>query len=426
MTTQCTLDPDQLFQVIDQSAPLSPLQQKLFAARETIEAWFDKAWQQTYPPITSSVDLRNAGYKLAPIDTNLFPAGFNNLHQDSYPRASELFKACLQDKYASVTKILIIPENHTRNEFYNTNLAYLRDIISRAGFEVRIGSLSDDISESMTLPVKDDLQPILLEPMRRREGTLFLDDFVPEFILLNNDLSAGIPDLLLKVTQPIRPLSSLGWAKRLKSHHFMHYKNIVDEFSQQVDCDPWLLAPLFLNCGTVNFMKREGENCIFHNAEILFEKIKQKYAEYNIKQDPYIIIKADSGTYGMGVMAIKDPNEIYELNRKGRTNMAKSKSGQSISQVILQEGVYTTETMPGMSSGAEPVVYMFGPHVIGSFYRMHEKKGADQVLNTPGMTFKSMAPLAADGPPHFYAYSVVARLAAMAAAYELAEAENVS
>jgi glutamate--cysteine ligase len=29
---------------------------------------------------STSVDLRNAGFKLAPVDTNLFPGGFNNLN----------------------------------------------------------------------------------------------------------------------------------------------------------------------------------------------------------------------------------------------------------------------------------------------------------------------------------------------------------
>ena len=29
---------------------------------------------------TRSVDLRNSGFKLAPVDTNLFPGGFNNLN----------------------------------------------------------------------------------------------------------------------------------------------------------------------------------------------------------------------------------------------------------------------------------------------------------------------------------------------------------
>ena len=37
--------------------------------------------------VLRSVDLRNAGFKLAPVDTNLFPGGFNNLNQDFLPLA---------------------------------------------------------------------------------------------------------------------------------------------------------------------------------------------------------------------------------------------------------------------------------------------------------------------------------------------------
>ena len=45
-----------------------------------IEAWFRSQWRKAPAPLYASVDLRNAGYKIAPVDTNLFPAGFNNLN----------------------------------------------------------------------------------------------------------------------------------------------------------------------------------------------------------------------------------------------------------------------------------------------------------------------------------------------------------
>ena len=39
------------------------------------------------PAFYGSVDLRNAGYKLAPVDMNLFPGGFNNLSEEMLPAA---------------------------------------------------------------------------------------------------------------------------------------------------------------------------------------------------------------------------------------------------------------------------------------------------------------------------------------------------
>ena len=41
--------------------------------RDDIESWLADQWQLTTAPITSSVDIRNAGFKVAPIDTNIFP-----------------------------------------------------------------------------------------------------------------------------------------------------------------------------------------------------------------------------------------------------------------------------------------------------------------------------------------------------------------
>jgi hypothetical protein len=47
---------------------------KILEATPAIERWFRLEWQEHTPPFYCSVDLRNAGFKLAPVDTNLFPA----------------------------------------------------------------------------------------------------------------------------------------------------------------------------------------------------------------------------------------------------------------------------------------------------------------------------------------------------------------
>ena len=47
-----------------------------------IEQWFRSKWLDQEAPFYASVDLRNSGFKISPVDTNLFPAGFNNLNPD--------------------------------------------------------------------------------------------------------------------------------------------------------------------------------------------------------------------------------------------------------------------------------------------------------------------------------------------------------
>jgi hypothetical protein len=63
------------------TGPLQALERRMLEATPQIERWFRLEWQDHTPPFYGSVDLRNAGFKLAPVDTNLFPGGFNNLSE---------------------------------------------------------------------------------------------------------------------------------------------------------------------------------------------------------------------------------------------------------------------------------------------------------------------------------------------------------
>ena len=116
--------------------------------------------------------------------------------------------------------------------------------------------------------------------------------------------------------------------------------------------------------------------------------------------------------------------------------MSASKGGQTITQVIIQEGVYTFETWGESQQVAEPVVYMVDHFVVGGFYRVHTTRGDNENLNAPGMYFEPLAfadsccnpdpSKAPDANPNrFYAYGVIARLALAAAAREAAETKKV-
>lgn len=409
------------------SGPLFELEQILLDKQASIENWFRQQWRQTPPSFYCSVDLRNAGFKLAPVDTNLFPAGFNNLNPDFLPLAIQAAQNILEQYFPGCLRLLLIPENHTRNTFYFESLATLQAILTKAGYEVRIGSMAKEINEpqEITLPSGKKL---LLEPLIRQNNRVGVAGFSACVVILNHDMSDGIPDILQNIEQTIIPSPLLGWANRLKSTHFTHYQHITDEFAQLVSIDPWLINPLFDSCESINFLKREGEDLLIEKVNTLLKKVGEKYQQYGIKHKPYIVIKADAGTYGMGVMTVKDASEIGQLNRKQRTRMSASKGNQEITQVIIQEGVYTFETIGEEQAVAEPVVYMIGPHVIGGFYRVHTDRGIDENLNAPGMHFQPLAfvencnnpnHLKKDCPQNrFYAYGVIARLALLAAARE--------
>lgn len=409
--------------------PLHYIEEEILNKIATIEAWFRQRWQETPPPITSSVDLRHAGFKLAPVDTNLFPAGFNNLNPDFFPLCIQAVQSVLVEISPTCLKILIIPENHTRNQFYVQSLIVLRDIFAKAGFVVRIGSLDPTVTVPTEL-IAENGQRILIEPIERRASSLGLADFNPCLILLNNDMSTGVPEILHGLRQPIQPNPMLGWASRLKSSHFNFFNQVATEFAELIDMDPWLINPMFSAVDGIDFMAQDGIDVLAKEADKLLVAIREKYAAYGIAEKPFIAIKADNGTYGMSVMMVHDSSELLQLNRKKRTKMASSKGSQKVSKVILQEGVYTFETMPD-GSVAEPVVYMIGQFVVGGFYRVHQGRGKDDNLNSPGMHFEPLAfdqacntPRqdleAVDSPNRFYAYGVIARLAALAAAREAA------
>src|SRR4029079_2720170 len=110
----------------------------LAGQRTTIESWFETKWREVPPPFYASVDLRNAGFKLAPIDTNLFPAGFNNLNPQFDALCGQALQIAIERVCPTAKGIMLVPENHTRNKFYLENVATLQGLIRRAGFNVRI------------------------------------------------------------------------------------------------------------------------------------------------------------------------------------------------------------------------------------------------------------------------------------------------
>ena len=411
------------------NGPLLELEQRILDAMPRIEYWLRTQWLEHGTPFYASVDLRNAGFKLAPVDTNLFPGGFNNLNPDFLPLSVQAAMSAVEKVCPEAQRFMLVPENHTRNTFYLQNVAALTNILRQAGLTVRIGSISPEITEVTRLPLPHGGE-LVLEPVKRVGNRLVLDGFDPCAILLNNDLSAGIPDILQGLEQSLIPPLHAGWAVRRKSRHFAAYARVARDFAELIGIDPWLVDPMFASCGMINFHESIGEDCLASQVSDLLSRMSAKYREYGVEQDPFVIVKADAGTYGMGIMTVKSPDDVRGLHRKQRNKMSVVKEGLQVQEVIIQEGVYTFESIN--EAVAEPVVYMMDHYVLGGFYRVHTGRGIDENLNAPGMHF---VPLAFDtacslpdcagrpdaAPNRFYAYGVIARLALLAAAIELEE-----
>jgi glutamate--cysteine ligase len=408
------------------AGPLQDLEQRFLQRMPDIERWLRTQWQEHTVPFYASVDLRNAGFKLAPVDTNLFPGGFNNLNPAFLPLCVQAIQTAVERVCPDARGVLLIPENHTRNTFYLQNVAALVGILRQAGMNVRLGSLLPELAGAMTVELPGG-GSVTLEPIVRSGRRVGVKDFDPCMVLLNNDLSAGAPAILQNVDQRIAPPPEAGWYNRRKSHHFAAYHDVARTFSEMLGIDPWLLEPYFASCGEIDFQERSGEECLASNVAAMLHRIGKKYEEYGIAEKPFVIVKADAGTYGMGIMTVRDAADVIGLNRKQRNKMAVVKEGLAVSSVIIQEGVPTYESIH--EAIAEPVVYMIDRFVVGGFYRVHTSRGKDENLNAPGAQFVPLAfetPCIPDlagpvgcPPNRFYAYGVVARLAQLAAAIEV-------
>ena len=411
------------------TGPINELEQRILDSMPAIERWFRLEWMEHTPTFYSAVDVRNAGFKLAPVDTNLFPAGWNNLTPAMLPLAVQAAMASIEKICPEARNLLIVPENNARNTFYLSNLAQLRRIFHMAGLNVRIGSISPDITKSTTLALPDG-DSITLEPVVRTQGRLGVKDFDPCTILLNNDLGSGVPGILEDLYgQYLLPPLHAGWSIRRKSTHSKCYEEVSKRFGKLIGVDPWLINPLFDKSVGVDPSSDAGLQSLQEGVDALLGKVKKRYKEYGIKQKPFVVLKADNSNHGMGAITLHDAKALTRQHFKPRSATHSTKQAPALYDLILQEGVMTNERLN--DAVAEPVVYMMDRYVVGGFYRVHAQRGVDEPLSVPGSSY---VPLAfaesthlpqpgvrpgASAPNRFYMYGVIGRLAMLAASYEL-------
>lgn len=402
---------------------IAELKSLLDTRGEEVHHWMDEERAKAAPFIYTSVDLRHAGFKLVPVDTNLYPAGFNNLSLAARHRSVAEFRHYFRLLPNTPERALIVPENHTRNLGYLENLHVLADLLTKAGMEVRIGSFAAQRGEKLTL---QSLSGQLVEefPLVREGAQLKLEDgFTPDVIILNNDMTSGANPLLEGLEQPVLPSPLLGWYRRRKSEHFSQYETIASSFATTFGIDPWLINAAFHRLGVVHFDERRSLDRLASAAQAVLDATRKKYDEYRIAEAPYVYVKADSGTYGMGIMTVRSGEELLELNKKTRNKMKTIKEGTENTEVIIQEGVPTVDFVDG--NAAEPMLYLVGGNPVGGAYRVNGERDIYNNLNATGMRFSGMCDESeADldrvsvSSCNFGVFGLVAAFAALAAARE--------
>jgi len=396
---------------------------RALARADDVDHWFGQRAADLVLPPYCSVDLRDAGFKVAPVDCNLFPAGYNNLAEHYFQAATAAWRAQLNSIAPDTATVCVIPESHTRNTFYLQNVTNIVQLLEDAGYAVVVGTVDPVFVNDVTRLEAADGTPLAIHKARREGDVLVVDGAAPDLLLLNNDLADGWPDALRGLAQRVLPPPELGWHARHKSGHFAHYTRLAAEWSACVDVDPWFVTPETTCVEGVDFHEPDTFGPLADAVDALIANMQRRYSEYGINTPARCFIKDDAGTYGMGILVVGSGDEVRGLNRKQRNKMDRGKANAIISRVLIQEAVPTTSSVNGAT--AEPVLYAVGDTVVGGFMRYHQRRGVEENLNARGAQFTDLCPAGRedcfDTDPVFRLYQSLTRISILAAAEEISE-----
>ena len=349
----------------------------LFEQKSVVDEWLVKKQQETTLPVYGSFDIRDAGWKVVVVDSNAFPAGFNNLKIGDH----EILSLRLRDWFSSLentpNQILIWPEGHSRNSGYMENLIVIKSLIENLGFEVLIGT---DILSPQSIHTSRGILDFV--EIKIDEEHVYADGKLVDHIILNADLSEGSLELPgVKISPP----DHMGWHIRSKCNHFSYVSKLVHELGDLVGIDPWLIGPWgFISKGRCLDDQLCRERLAGEIQQGL-DFIQSKYDEHGIDANPSLFIKNDKGTYGLGVLRIDSPEEIINLSNRKKNRLTYAKGGNQAEDFLLQEAVPTS--IQSLNSVIEPVGYGINGDVCSWFYRSNEKYGVLDNLNTPSTQF---------------------------------------
>jgi glutamate--cysteine ligase len=415
------------------TGPIDELEQRVLDSMPAIERWFRLEWMEHTPSFYSAVDVRSAGYKRAPAELDLYPGQWHQLRPDMIPLAVQGAMAAIEKICPEARNLMLIPDHRIQDLAYQQSLAQLLRIFHMAGFNVRVGSIDPGLTASRDAVLPDG-QRFTVEPAEREGTRLKLKHFDPCTLLLNHDLSQGIPGIMEDLSgQYLLPPLHAAWAARQRSTHCQMYDDLAKRFAKLLGVDPWLLGAQFQTTALREVDTAASRQQLAAQVEDLLQKIKRKYREYGIDDKPFVLVKANQGRDIDGLLRVTDARDLEapatlaplaEMSRQATVASVPADQGLW----LLQEGIHTQDATASLP--AQPVVYMLDRYVVGGFYR-DWPQGLDADSQTasgtahPGLSF---APhIGANGkmvdPNRFYMVGVLARLAMLAGSYQLAMAD---
>ena len=387
-----------------------------------INQWIDREQLLLPQPLTSSVDVRESKHKFAPVDHNMYPAGFNNLCSKDLLHCADRFKDAFDQLNPKIRRIGLLPESHTKNKYYLDHLFKLKSTIEMADTDVVIFSPDKDLFKEAGSPVVTlesfSGHTVVIHEAQVMDGkfqTMSPDvrfDF--DVVVLNHDQSNPLPVDWKSIATPVLPSAFVGWYKRQKNHHFKWYKEIASQFSEHFSINPDLIQAHFTTVENVDFNTKEGLTEIAGEVDRLLATLPPESS---------VFVKASQGTYGMGISVVSSGEEIISMNRKVRNKMDVGKNNLKFTSVLIQEGVETIVKYD--EAPAEVTIYLVNGRASGGFMRTNPLKGTQANLNSQGMIYQKLClsdvKQDCDHKMKEAVYSVIARLSVLAGSHEMKE-----
>lgn len=396
------------------------LEQFIYTNWNSVNSFIDTLEEKDYLPIYSSCDIRESRNKYAPVDLNIYPAGFNNLCSQDLSVCGKHFRNIIEAHRPGCQKIFLIPESHTKNLFYLDNLYYLQKALTEADYDVSIVSLDEELmlEDKIELISKSEFPLIFHKGIIENEMICIASDKTSACLaILNNDQSKPLNIKWDQLKTLVVPSPKIGWFRREKNNHFNHYRDVLNGFCNEFSIDPNLMQARFKTAEQVDFNTKEGLDKL---ANLTDELIAES------GENKKVFIKASQGTYGMGIMIVNSGEEVLTMNRKKRNKMDIGKNKIKFTSVLLQEGVETMVSFDGMP--AEVTIYLIGGRSIGGFMRGNPNRSDNENLNSQGMVYQkfciSEIQENKDDKIKESVYSTIARLASVAAAREIKDVSN--
>lgn len=369
-------------------------------------------------PIYSSVDVRESKTKYAPVDHNMYPAGFNNVCKIDLKNCGSAFKTAFSKISTEAKHIAIIPESHTKNLYYLDHLFALKSTVESAGYKVSIVSFDPELfAEAKELQLTSFSNHSLSIQCGTVLGNQLIIEKSKEIIdiaLLNHDQSNPLNLNWDAIKTPIVPTPKIGWFKRQKNVHFNYYKKVADDFCRHFEITPDLIQAKFRAVEKVDFNTKEGLEFLGNEVDGLLKELPK---------DSQVFVKASQGTYGMGISVVSSGEEIINMNRKIRNKMDIGKNNIKFTSVLVQEGIETIVKYDEMP--AEITIYLVDGKALGGFMRANPLRGTTENLNAKGMVYQKLciSDICKENEHKCKeaVYSVLARLATLASSYEIKE-----